>query len=89
MLLLDYLRSDYQTLTKINSSALVKVGKSISSNFVTKYPIILKDYKSSSVSSVRLKADQQMKQAVEDVIEEKFEFPQTIWNAEKSHREIN
>ena len=31
----------------------------------------------------------QMKQAVEDVIEEKFEFPQTIWNAEKSHREIN
>jgi hypothetical protein len=88
-LLLDYLRSDYQTLTKINSSALVEVGKSFSSNFVTKYPIILKDYKSSSVSSVRLKADQQMKQAVEDVIEEKFEFPQTIWNAEKSHREIN
>jgi len=31
----------------------------------------------------------QMKQAVKDVIEEKFEFPQTIWNAEKSHREIN
>jgi len=31
----------------------------------------------------------QMKQAVEDVIEERFEFPQTIWNAEKSHQEIN
>ena len=45
VLLLDYLRSDYQTLAKINSSALVEVGKSFSSNFVTKYPIILKDYK--------------------------------------------
>jgi hypothetical protein len=30
-----------------------------------------------------------MKQAVEDVIEERFDFPQTIWNAEKSHQEIN
>ena len=54
VLLLDYLKNDYQTLTKINSSALVEVGKGFSSNFVTKYPIILKDYKSSSVSSVRL-----------------------------------
>ena len=61
MLLLDYLKSDYQTLAKINSSALVEVGQSFSSNFVTKYPIILKDYKSSSVSSVRLKSDQQNK----------------------------
>ena len=32
---------------------------------------------------------EQMKQAVQDVIEEKFEFPQTIWNAEKSHQEMN
>ena len=32
---------------------------------------------------------EQMKQAVKDVIEEKFEFPQTIWNAEKSHQEMN
>ena len=57
ILLLDYLKNDYQTLTKINSSALVEVGYGFSSNFVTKYPIILKNYKSSSVSSVRLKAD--------------------------------
>ena len=54
MLLLDYLKNDYQTLTKTNSSALVEVGESFSSNFATKYPIILKNYKSSSVSSVRL-----------------------------------
>ncbi|WPE15966.1 hypothetical protein R5P06_05290 [Candidatus Thioglobus autotrophicus] len=75
VLLLDYLRSDYQTLTKINSSALVEVGKSFSSNFVTKYPIILKDYKSSSVSSVRLKADQQNKQQPSDrVVGEKVSF---------------
>ena len=75
VLLLDYLRSDYQTLTKINSSALVEVGKSISSNFVTKYPIILKDYKSSSVSSVRLKADQQNKQQPSDrIVGEKVSF---------------
>ena len=32
---------------------------------------------------------EQMKQAVKDVIEEKFEFPQTIGHAEKSHREMN
>ena len=57
LLLLDYLKSDYKTLTKINSTALVEVGESFSSNFVTKYPVILKDYKSSSVSSVRLKSD--------------------------------
>ncbi len=57
LLLLDYLKTDYKTLTKINSTALVEVGQSFSSNFVTKYPIILKDYKSSSVSSVRLKSD--------------------------------
>ena len=44
ILLLDYLKNDYQTLTKINSSALVEVGESFSSNFVTKYPIILKKY---------------------------------------------
>ncbi|MBT7411786.1 MAG: Appr-1-p processing protein [Candidatus Thioglobus sp.] len=31
----------------------------------------------------------QMKQAVEGVIEERFEFPKTIWNAEKSHQKIN
>ena len=31
----------------------------------------------------------QMKQAVEDVIEDKFEFPKTIWNTEKNHREMN
>jgi O-acetyl-ADP-ribose deacetylase (regulator of RNase III) len=31
----------------------------------------------------------QMKQAVTDVIEEKFEFPQTIWNAEKSHQKMS
>jgi O-acetyl-ADP-ribose deacetylase (regulator of RNase III) len=31
----------------------------------------------------------QMKQAVEDVIEERFEFPRTIWNAGKSHQEMN
>jgi len=75
VLLLDYLRSDYQTLTKINSSALVEVGKSFSSNFVTKYPIILKDYKSSSVSSVRLKADQQNKQQPSDrIVGEKVSF---------------
>ena len=53
VLLLDYLRSDYQTLTKINSSALVEVGHSFSANFVTKYPVILKDYKASMVSSSR------------------------------------
>ena len=57
LLLLDYLKTDYKTLTKINSTALVEVGESFSSNFVTKYPVILKDYKSSSVSSVRLKSD--------------------------------
>ena len=57
LLLLDYLKTDYKTLTKINSTALVEVGQSFSSNFVTKYPIILKDYKSSSVSSVRLESD--------------------------------
>jgi len=75
VLLLDYLRSDYQTLTKINSSALVEVGKSFSSNFVTKYPIILKDYKSSSVSSVRLKVDQQNKQQPSDrIVGEKVSF---------------
>jgi len=31
----------------------------------------------------------QMKQAIEDVIEEKLVFPQTIWSAEKSHQEMN
>ena len=61
LLLLDYLKSDYKTLTKINSTALVEVGESFSSNFVTKYPVILKDYKSSSVSSVRLKSDDLVK----------------------------
>jgi hypothetical protein len=61
LLLLDYLKTDYKTLTKINSTALVEVGQSFSSNFVTKYPIILKDYKSSSVSSVRLKSDNLVK----------------------------
>ena len=61
LLLLDYLKSDYKTLTKINSTALVEVGESFSSNFVTKYPVILKDYKSSSVSSVRLKSDNLVK----------------------------
>ena len=61
LLLLDYLKTDYKTLTKINSSALVEVGQSFSSNFVTKYPIILKDYKSSSVSSVRLNSDNLVK----------------------------
>lgn len=63
LLLLDYLKTDYKTLTKINSTALVEVGQSFSSNFVTKYPIILKDYKSSSVSSVRLKSDNLVKPA--------------------------
>ena len=62
-MLLDYLKTDYKTLTKINSTALVEVGQSFSSNFVTKYPIILKDYKSSSVSSVRLKSDNLVKSA--------------------------
>jgi hypothetical protein len=61
LLLLDYLKTDYKTLTKINSTALVEVGESFSSNFVTKYPVILKDYKSSSVSSVRLKSDNLVK----------------------------
>jgi len=61
LLLLDYLKTDYKTLTKINSTALVEVGESFSSNFVTKYPVILKDYKSSSVSSVRLKSDDLVK----------------------------
>ena len=61
LLLLDYLKTDYKTLTKINSTALVEVGQSFSSNFVTKYPIILKDYKSSSVSSVRLNSDNLVK----------------------------
>jgi|GEM_PF-921240 len=61
LLLLDYLKTDYKTLTKINSTALVEVGQSFSSNFVTKYPIILKDYKSSSVSSVRLESDNLVK----------------------------
>ena len=42
---------------------MVEVGQSFSSNFVTKYPIILKDYKSSSVSSVRLKSDNLVKSA--------------------------
>ena len=63
LLLLDYLKTDYKTLTKINSTALVEVGQSFSSNFVTKYPIILKDYKSSSVSSVRLNSDNLVKPA--------------------------
>ncbi|MDB3893690.1 hypothetical protein N9345_05880 [Candidatus Thioglobus sp.] len=63
LLLLDYLKTDYKTLTKINSTALVEVGQSFSSNFVTKYPIILKDYKSSSVSSVRLNSDNLVKSA--------------------------
>jgi len=63
LLLLDYLKTDYKTLTKINSTALVEVGQSFSSNFVTKYPIILKDYNSSSVSSVRLKSDNLVKPA--------------------------
>ena len=40
---------------------MVEVGQSFSSNFVTKYPIILKDYKSSSVSSVRLNSDNLVK----------------------------
>ena len=31
----------------------------------------------------------QMKQAVEDVIEDKFEFPRTVWDTEKKHREMN
>jgi len=53
LLLLDYLKTDYQALTKINSSALVEVGHSFSANFVTKYPVILKDYKASMVSSSR------------------------------------
>jgi len=61
LLLLDYLKTDYKTLTKINSTALVEVGQSFSSNFVTKYPVILKDYKSSSVSSVRLESDNLVK----------------------------
>jgi hypothetical protein len=61
LLLLDYLKTDYKTLTKINSTALVEVGESFSSNFVTTYPVILKDYKSSSVSSVRLKSDDLVK----------------------------
>jgi len=32
---------------------------------------------------------EQMKQAVECVIEDGLEFPQTIWNAEKSHQEMS
>ena len=31
----------------------------------------------------------QMKQAVEDVTEDKFEFPKTIWEIEKKHKEMN
>jgi len=30
-----------------------------------------------------------MKQAVEDVTEDKFEFPKTIWEIEKKHKEMN
>jgi hypothetical protein len=30
-----------------------------------------------------------MEQAIEDIVREKYEFPKTIWDAEKMHTNMN
>ncbi len=44
LLILDYLKTDFDAKINIKSSSLVRVGESFNYNFLTKYPNVLKKY---------------------------------------------